>query len=60
MIPFELGDERFATWGEGHERRSSGARVRLACHEAVYRVRDGQIAEEWICSDMASLFRQLS
>jgi predicted ester cyclase len=25
-----------------------------------YRVADGQIAEEWICSDMASLFRQLT
>jgi predicted ester cyclase len=25
-----------------------------------YRVADGLIAEEWICSDMATLFRQLS
>ena len=33
--------------------------VRYVSHE-FYRVEDGLIAEEWICSDMASLFRQLS
>jgi predicted ester cyclase len=30
-----------------------------ASHE-FYRVADGLIAEEWICSDMASLMRQIS
>jgi predicted ester cyclase len=28
-------------------------------HE-FYRIENGLFAEEWICSDMASLFRQLS
>jgi hypothetical protein len=28
-------------------------------HE-FYRLRDGLIAEEWICSDTASFFRRLS
>ena len=28
--------------------------------DEVYRLADGLIVEEWICSDMASLFRQLS
>jgi len=38
---------------------ATGRRVRYVSHE-FYRVADGLIAEEWICSDMASLFRQLS
>jgi len=33
--------------------------ISYVSHE-FYRVHDGVIAEEWICSDMASLFRQLS
>jgi steroid delta-isomerase-like uncharacterized protein len=38
---------------------ASGRTIGYVSHE-FYRVRDGLIAEEWICSDMASLFRQLS
>jgi steroid delta-isomerase-like uncharacterized protein len=38
---------------------ATGRRVAYVSHE-FYRVRDGRIAEEWICSDLASLFRQLS
>lgn len=38
---------------------ATGRPVAYVSHE-FYRVRDGLIAEEWICSDMASLFRQLS
>ena len=37
----------------------SGRKVRYVSHE-FYRVAEGLIAEEWICSDTASLFRQLS
>ena len=37
----------------------SGRTIHYISHE-FYRVEDGLIAEEWICSDMASLFRQLS
>jgi steroid delta-isomerase-like uncharacterized protein len=37
----------------------TGRTIRYVSHE-FYRVRDGLIAEEWICSDMASLLRQLS
>jgi len=37
----------------------TGRTIEYVSHE-FYRVRDGVIAEEWICSDMASLFRQLS
>ena len=33
--------------------------IHYVSHE-FYRVEDGLFAEEWICSDMASLFRQLS
>jgi steroid delta-isomerase-like uncharacterized protein len=33
--------------------------ISYVSHE-FYRVQDGEIAEEWICSDMATLFRQLS
>jgi len=36
----------------------TGRPVRYASHE-FYRVADGLIAEEWICSDTATLFRQL-
>jgi steroid delta-isomerase-like uncharacterized protein len=38
---------------------ATGRTVRYVSHE-FYRVADGLVAEEWICSDMASLFRQLS
>jgi steroid delta-isomerase-like uncharacterized protein len=36
----------------------TGRPVRYVSHE-FYRVADGMIAEEWICSDTATLFRQL-
>lgn len=36
----------------------TGRTIHYVSHE-FYRVEDGLIAEEWICSDMASLFRQL-
>ena len=36
-----------------------GRTISYVSHE-FYRVADGLFAEEWICSDMASLFRQLS
>jgi steroid delta-isomerase-like uncharacterized protein len=38
---------------------ATGRTVEYASHE-FYRIADGLIAEEWICSDMASLLRQLS
>lgn len=38
---------------------ATGRAVRYVSHE-FYRVENGLIAEEWICSDTASLFRQLS
>jgi steroid delta-isomerase-like uncharacterized protein len=38
---------------------ASGRTISYVSHE-FYCVRDGLIVEEWICSDMASLFRQLS
>jgi len=38
---------------------ATGRTIGYVSHE-FYRVRDGLIAEEWICSDMASLFRQLT
>jgi steroid delta-isomerase-like uncharacterized protein len=38
---------------------ATGRTIGYVSHE-FYRVRDGLIAEEWICSDMASLFSQLS
>ncbi len=36
----------------------AGSIQRNVSHE-FYRVENGLFAEEWICSDMASLFRQL-
>jgi steroid delta-isomerase-like uncharacterized protein len=36
----------------------TGRSIRYVSHE-FYRVEDGLIAEEWICSDTATLFRQL-
>jgi steroid delta-isomerase-like uncharacterized protein len=38
---------------------ATGRSVEYVSHE-FYRVADGLIAEEWICSDMATLMRQLS
>lgn len=38
--------------------RCAIAKISYISHE-FYRVADGLIAEEWICSDMASLFSQL-
>jgi steroid delta-isomerase-like uncharacterized protein len=38
---------------------ATGRTIHYVSHE-FYRVDDGLIAEEWICSDTASLFRQLS
>ena len=37
---------------------ATGRPVEYVSHE-FYRVTDGLIAEEWICSDMATLYRQL-
>jgi steroid delta-isomerase-like uncharacterized protein len=37
---------------------ATGRTIHYASHE-FYRFENGLIAEEWICSDMASLFRQL-
>jgi len=37
---------------------ATGRPVEYVSHE-FYRVADGLIAEEWICSDLATLFRQL-
>ena len=38
---------------------ATGRTIQYESHE-FYRVADGLIAEEWICSDLASLFSQLS
>ncbi len=38
---------------------ATGRAVSYISHE-FYRVADGLIAEEWICSDTASLFKQIS
>jgi steroid delta-isomerase-like uncharacterized protein len=38
---------------------ATGRTIDYVSHE-FYRIADGLIAEEWICSDMATLFRQLS
>jgi steroid delta-isomerase-like uncharacterized protein len=45
--------------GEFQDISATGRTIHYVSHE-FYRVTDGLIAEEWICSDMASLFRQLS
>jgi steroid delta-isomerase-like uncharacterized protein len=47
---FHLGDQNFP---------ATGRTIQYVSHE-FYRVSDGLVAEEWICSDMASLLRQLS
>jgi steroid delta-isomerase-like uncharacterized protein len=38
---------------------ATGRTITYVSHE-FYRVENGRFAEEWICSDMASVFRQLS
>ena len=38
---------------------ATGRTINYVSHE-FYRIADGLIAEEWICSDMATLLRQLS
>ena len=38
---------------------ATGRTIEYVSHE-FYRIADGLIAEEWICSDMTTLFRQLS
>ena len=38
---------------------ATGCEIHYVSHE-FYRVENGLFAEEWICSDTASLFRQLS
>ena len=38
---------------------ATGRSIRYVSHE-FYRVADGLIAEEWICSDMATLMRQIN
>jgi steroid delta-isomerase-like uncharacterized protein len=38
---------------------ATGRTIEYVSHE-FYRIAEGLIAEEWICSDMATLFRQLS
>jgi steroid delta-isomerase-like uncharacterized protein len=38
---------------------ATGRQVSYVSHE-FYRIENGLIAEEWICSDTASLFRQIS
>jgi steroid delta-isomerase-like uncharacterized protein len=38
---------------------ATGRTISYVSHE-FYRVAEGLVAEEWICSDMASLFRQVS
>jgi steroid delta-isomerase-like uncharacterized protein len=45
--------------GEFQGVRATGRTISYVSHE-FYRVADGLVAEEWICSDMASLFSQLS
>jgi steroid delta-isomerase-like uncharacterized protein len=45
--------------GEFQGKPATGRTITYVSHE-FYRVADGLVAEEWICSDMASLFRQLS
>lgn len=38
---------------------ATGREVHYVSHE-IYRVQNGLVAEEWICSDTMSLFRQLT
>ena len=38
---------------------ATGRAIEYVSHE-FYRIADGLIAEEWICSDMATLFQQIS
>jgi steroid delta-isomerase-like uncharacterized protein len=45
--------------GDFQGMQASGRTIAYVSHE-FYRVADGLIVEEWICSDMASLFRQLT
>lgn len=45
--------------GEFQSIPATGRTIHYVSHE-FYRVENGFFAEEWICSDMASLFRQLS
>jgi steroid delta-isomerase-like uncharacterized protein len=45
--------------GEFQGMPATGRTIRYQSHE-FYRVADGLIVEEWICSDMASLFGQLT
>jgi len=45
--------------GEFQGMPATGRAIHYVSHE-FYRVENGLFAEEWICSDMASLFRQLS
>ena len=45
--------------GEFQGMPPTGRTIHYVSHE-FYRLEDGVIVEEWICSDMASLFRQLS
>jgi steroid delta-isomerase-like uncharacterized protein len=45
--------------GEFQDIPATGRTIHYISHE-FYRVENGLFAEEWICSDMASLFRQLS
>jgi steroid delta-isomerase-like uncharacterized protein len=45
--------------GEFLGRPATGRTVEYVSHE-FYRIADGLIAEEWICSDMATLLGQLS
>ncbi len=45
--------------GEFLDIPATGRTIEYVSHE-FYRIADGLIAEEWICSDTASLFRQLS
>jgi len=45
--------------GESQGIPATGRKIRYISHK-FYRVAGGMIAEEWICSDMASLFHQPS
>lgn len=45
--------------GEFQNFPATGRTIQYVSHE-FYRVSDGLLAEEWICSDTASLLRQLS